>query len=115
MGETVKTEKIGKKVNAGTNAGGTGERQMPSVKWDDTKLVSNYANVCNVASTREEMTLLFGTNQTWNTGQKELTVDLTNRIVMNPFAAKRLSLLLNNVIKQYESNFGDLSLEQIKK
>ncbi len=115
MGEAVKAEKVEKKDSSGTKAGGTEERQIPNVKWDDTRLVSTYANVCNVSSTREEMTLLFGTNQTWNTGQSELTVDLTNRIVMNPFAAKRLSLLLNNVVKQYESNFGELSLEQLKK
>ena len=112
MGETVKAEK---KNDTGKNDEATVERQIPNVKWDDTRLVSTYANVCNVSSTREEMTLLFGTNQTWNTGQSELTVDLTNRIVMNPFAAKRLSLLLNNVVKQYESNFGELSLEQLKK
>ena len=115
MGEAAKAEKVEKNSNSGTKTVGGEERKLPNVKWDDSKLVSTYANVCNVSSTREEMTLLFGTNQTWNTGQKELTVDLTNRIVMNPFAAKRLSLLLNNVVKQYESNFGELSLEQLKK
>jgi len=91
------------------------QRTLPNVKWDDSKLVSSYANVCNVSSTREEVTLLFGTNQTWNTGQNELTVDLNNRIVMNPYAAKRLSLLLNNVVKQYESTFGELNIEAGKK
>jgi hypothetical protein len=30
---------------------------------------------------------------------------------MNPFAAKRLSLLLNNVVKEYESRFGKLKIE----
>ena len=115
MGEAVKAEKVEKKENTETNAGATEERIIPNIKWDDAKLVSNYANVCNVSSTREEMTLLFGTNQTWNTGQKELTVDLTNRIVMNPFAAKRLALLLESVVKQYESNFGELNFDQIKK
>jgi hypothetical protein len=104
-------EKGEKKKTAETKGGAT----EVNVRWNDANLVSSYANVCNVSSTREEMTLLFGTNQTWNTGQTELTVDLTNRIVMNPFAAKRLSLLLDNVVKQYEANFGELSLEQIKK
>ena len=35
------------------------------VRWDDSKMTSTYANVCNVSSTREEVTLLFGTNQSW--------------------------------------------------
>ncbi len=83
----------------------------PQVRWDDSKLRSTYANVCNVSSTREEMTLLFGTNQTWHTGQKELVVELTDRIVLNPFAAKRLSLLLSNTIREYESRFGELGID----
>ena len=68
------------------------------VKWDDSHLRSSYANVCNVASTREEVTLLFGTNQTWHTGQSTVTVELNDRIILNPSAAKRLSMLLNNVV-----------------
>jgi hypothetical protein len=83
-----------------------------TLRWDDSKMTSTYANVCNVSSTREEVTLLFGTNQSWHTGQKELTVQLTDRIILNPFAAKRLSLLLNNIIKEYENRFGELKLEQ---
>jgi hypothetical protein len=83
-----------------------------TLKWDDSKMTSTYANVCNVSSTREEVTMLFGTNQSWHTGQKELTVQLTDRIILNPFAAKRLSLLLNNIMKEYENRFGELKIEQ---
>lgn len=70
---------------------------------------SSYANVCNVASTREEVTLLFGTNQTWHTGQKEVKVVLTDRIIVSPYAAKRMLGLLQNVMDEYESRFGSLS------
>ena len=85
----------------------------PQVRWDDSKLKSTYANVCNVSSTREEMTLLFGTNQIWHTGQKELVVELTDRIVLNPYAAKRLSILLGNTIREYESRFGELGADVV--
>lgn len=85
-----------------------------TLRWDDSKMTSTYANVCNVSSTREEVTLLFGTNQSWYTGQPELTVQLSDRIILNPFAAKRLSMLLNNIIGEYESRFGALKLEQPK-
>ena len=92
-------------------AAGDQERPVPTVKWDDSRMTSTYANVCNVSSTREEVTLLFGTNQTWHTGQQELTVVLSDRIILNPFAAKRLALLLNNVMREYESRFGQLQIE----
>ena len=76
------------------------------IKWDDSDMRSVYANVCNVAGTREEIVLLFGMNQAWHAGQKEVKVQLTDRIVVSPFAAKRLSILLNNVIRDYESRYG---------
>lgn len=81
------------------------------INWDAAQMKTSYANVCNVSSTREEVTLLFGTNQTWQTGQRELTVNLTERIVLNAYAAKRLSLLLSNIVKEYESRFGELNLD----
>ena len=82
--------------------------QGPRIRWDDTGLKSSYANVCNVASTREEVVLLFGINQAWHSGQREIPVQLSDRIVMSPFAAKRLSVLLDNVLREYESRFGAL-------
>ena len=82
-----------------------------NIHWDDTNLRSSYANVCNVASTREEVVLLFGVNQTWNSGQREVTVQLTDRVILNPFAAKRLHLLLTNVLREYETRFGTLNID----
>jgi hypothetical protein len=81
------------------------------IKWDDSAMRSVYANVCNVAGTREEIVLLFGMNQAWHAGQKEVTVQLSDRIVLSPFAAKRLAVLLNNVMRDYESRFGVLEVE----
>jgi hypothetical protein len=87
------------------------EPQKTVIRWDDSKMSSSYANVCNVSSTREEVTVLFGTNQAWHTGQKELTVQLSDRVVLNPYAAKRLSLLLSNVMGEYEKRFGKLEID----
>jgi hypothetical protein len=81
------------------------------IKWDDSNMRSSYANVCNVTSTREEVVMLFGMNQAWNRGQKEVTIQLTDRIVVSPYAAKRLAMLLDGVIKEYESRFGTLNIE----
>ncbi len=84
----------------------------PKVKWDDTSMRTAYANVCNVASTREEVTLLFGTNQGWHNGQDEVSVRLSDRIILSPFAAKRLALLMGNIVGQYEKRFGTLAIGQ---
>lgn len=87
----------------------------PTIRWDDSKMRSGYANVCNVSSTREEVTLLFGTNQAWRSGQKEVGIELTDRIIVSPYAAKRLSVLLNGVVSEYEKRFGKLDDTEINK
>jgi uncharacterized protein DUF3467 len=81
------------------------------IKWDDANMKSSYANVCNVTSTREEVVMLFGVNQAWNRGQKEVTIQLTDRIIVSPYAAKRLMMLLDGVVKEYEKRFGALNVE----
>lgn len=81
----------------------------PKVVWDDSKMRSSYANVCNVLGTREEIMLLFGTNQAWHGGQKQVTIALSERIVLNPFAAKRLQQLLAQGLKEYETRYGEIA------
>ncbi len=82
--------------------------QSPTIIWDDSKMNTSYANVCNVLGTQEEITMLFGANQAWHTGQKEVRVLLSDRIVLNPYAAKRLLRMLDQGLKEYESRFGEL-------
>ncbi len=82
-----------------------------SVKWDDSSIRSSYANVCNVISTREEVSMMFGMNQHVDNENKEVVIELSEKIVLNPYAAKRVALLLNNVIDQYETKYGAIELE----
>lgn len=95
---------------AGTGGEGAAEGTKTKVRWDDTNMRSVYANVCNVAGTREEIVLLFGMNQAWHSGQKEVTIELADRVLMSPYVAKRLSLLLNNVLRDYEAKYGPLEI-----
>ncbi len=84
----------------------------PKVKWDTANMKSSYANVCNVASTREEVVVMFGLSQAWSGNEAEVAVQLNDRVILSPYAAKRLALLLNNVVQQYESRFGSLETVQ---
>ena len=98
-------------VRKDTPTGGAGTpeaTQQATIKWDASNLKSSYANVCNVSSTREEVVLVFGVNQAWERDRNEVKVELTDRIILSPFAAKRLADLLANVVQQYESRFGPL-------
>ena len=86
--------------------------RTPKVDWDDSRMRTTYANVVNAATTREEVSIFFGTNQTWNIDEsREVKVQLSDRMILSPFAAKRLWVLLGAVLKQHEQRFGNLNLE----
>ena len=82
------------------------------VLWDDSKMYTSFANVVNIQSTREQVDLFFGTNQTWSvSGQADqLKVELNQRIIMGPHAAKRLMMALTGVVGEYEARYGDLKV-----
>ena len=82
----------------------------PVVKFDDSGITNAYANVCNVSSSREEVVLVFGMNNAWERDASEVRVKLNSRVILSPFAAKRLAALLNGVIQQYETRFGVMDL-----
>lgn len=42
---------------------------------------------------------------------KEYVVQLSHRIVLNPYAAKRLGIRLNKLMQEYERRFGTLKLD----
>lgn len=83
--------------------------QSPSIKWGSANLHSSYANFCNANSTREEVVLNFGVNNNWDRSQGALEVELNHRIVLSPFAAKRLAALMQQLMKEYETRYGALS------
>ena len=71
-----------------------GNEQKPhstQIRMDDSKMETTYANICNVSFSREELTLLFGMSKNWHASQKEVVVEMTDRMVLNPYVAKRLA------------------------
>lgn len=85
--------------------------RQQSIRFRSENLKSSYCNMCNATSTREEVVLNFGLNQSWDqptTKPGEVEVDLQHRIVISPFAAKRLSRALAKLVEDYESRYGAL-------
>lgn len=78
------------------------------VKWDTSQLKSCYCNVANATSTREEVIINFGVNQNRERPKAVHEVQLLHRIILSPYAAKRLQELLNKLIREYESRHGEL-------
>jgi len=78
--------------------------------WDDADIMSSYANVATATATQEEFFLLFGQHQSWK-GVPEggkVEIQLNNRMVMNPAAAKRFAAILVRSLEAYEERFGKI-------
>ncbi len=81
------------------------------IRFNTENLKSSYVNFCNVTSTREEVILNFGLNKDWDRSQREIQVDLEHRLILSPFAAKRLHIMLTNLLDNYEKRFGKINVE----
>lgn len=89
------------------------EGQKIKVKFNTSKLSSSYANFCNVTSTQEEVVLNFGINNDWDRSALggQIEIELTNRIILSPFAAKRLSQMLSGLIENYEKKYAPIGIQ----
>ena len=77
------------------------------LRWDHSKTVTGFANVVNIQSTREQVDLLFGISESAHTvTDGVLSIAVSNRMILSPFAAKRLSAALDSVLREYESRYG---------
>ena len=87
------------------------KNKAPTVNWDDAAMQTSYANVVNAFSTREEFTLLVGTNQTWSIGAgNNVNIKLSDRLILNPLVAKRLWTLMGELLKEYQARYGALEV-----
>jgi Protein of unknown function (DUF3467) len=90
-------------------AAGADPKAQQKVRFDSSNIKSTYCNVCNATSTREEVVINFGVNKNWDMGGPDLEVQLEHRIILSPFAAKRLQDLLVRLIAEHEQRHGKLS------
>ncbi len=97
------------KAQGGTAA--TESDKHSQVVWDDSKMASHFADVVNIHTSQEQVNLFFGTNQTWNLAPgARVKVELHNRIILTPHAAKRMWAALGRALKEYEDRFGELKI-----
>lgn len=83
---------------------------QPEVVWNDSNMKSLYVNATNVVGGREEIMMLLGLNQAWNMEQSKVNVEIAERVVMTPYTAKRLAIMLGATLKAYEAKFGTIDI-----
>ena len=84
------------------------------VPVDESHIVATYANFCRVTGTPEELIVDFGLNKQV-AGTSLDTIQLTQRIIVNFFTAKRLAAALVMAVQRHEQAFGTLETDVQKR
>jgi hypothetical protein len=96
------------RVNAGEETQGQDQRGVLRLRSE--KAVTSYTNFTMVTSTPEEVVINFGLNVMPPSPQREVNVEITDRIVMTYPSAKRLAITLGQIIQRYEQTRGVIDL-----
>lgn len=90
------------------------QQQSQEIVVNDSHVNAGYANFCRVSSTPEELILDLGLNPTpYATGK--VNVNVTQRIILNHYTAKRLWNALSMALQRHEQAFGVLETDVRKR
>ena len=92
----------------------TGQRQI-RLRVDERNMRTSYANAFRTNGTAEEVMLDFGLNQmspvAQGQDQPEITFQVSDRVILNYYSAKRLAITLGQLIRRHEEQFGELEMD----
>lgn len=101
-----------------TPQGGEGQQQGIQVLLDERETKTVYANAYRFHQTAEEVILDLGFNMpNPNPGplpagtQAQLLFKVTDRVIMTYPNAKRLLMSMTQLVKRYEQQFGEISMQ----
>ena len=91
----------------------TNQPQQVQVQLREDKVVPVYSNVNRVSMgpQAEEMMVDFGVMHQDPAKPEALVMDMTTRVYMSAFAAKKLALTLSQAVQRYEQQFGPIELD----
>lgn len=90
---------------------GPGGQQLQLV-LDEREMRTGFANAYRIHHTAEEVVLDFGfnmANPNPQGGQQQLLFKVNERVIMSYPSVKRLTLSLQQLIKRYEQQFGEIA------
>ena len=85
-------------------------RSAPKLNVDASNINAGYSNFCRVTGTPEEVVLDFGMNDQ-PFGESDRPIQITHRVVLNYFTAKRMLAALQMTIGRHEQAFGVLETD----
>lgn len=94
----------------------TGNKKI-RLRVNQSDMETTYANSFRPVASTEELMLDFGINQTFPIAdgkkdgpQAEIVFNVSSRVIINYYTAKRLAIALGQVVNNYEKDFGEIKL-----
>jgi hypothetical protein len=84
------------------------------IEVSDAKCVASYANFCRVTGTPEELIVDFGLNKQVGPDVAD-PIEISQRLIVNFFTAKRLMAALHMAVQRHEAAFGVLETDVQKR
>ena len=95
--------------------GSAADQQQIQLQIDDSDTPVNYCATARVWGSAEEINLDFAGPVRTTREPKVARLKIDHRVVLNPWAAKRLALALGQAVARYEQAYGVLELDERKR
>jgi hypothetical protein len=109
MPENLENESAAEQSQAPAQAQPQQAQQM-QVEVDDGHISASYANFCRVTGSPEELIIDFGLNPQ-PVGVPKNPINVSQRVIVNYFTAKRLLHALSLSVQRHEAVFGVLETD----
>jgi hypothetical protein len=96
-------------------AAGTQAQQQMQLQIDDSQTPITYSTTVRVWGSAEEINLDFAGALRPTNQAKVARLKIDQRLVLNPWAAKRLAIALGQAVSRYEQTYGPLELDERKR
>ncbi|TVQ64257.1 MAG: DUF3467 domain-containing protein [Phycisphaerales bacterium] len=90
------------------------QQRQVQIRIDESRMTTSYANTIRTSTTQDEVVLDFGLNMPTQSqdGKQAMQFSVGSRVVMNWVGAKRLMMSLQQIVKQYEDQVGEIQLQR---
>lgn len=104
----------GESIETISAAGDQAQQQM-QLQIDDSTTPITYSTTVRVWGSAEEINLDFAGPLRPTNQPKVARLKIDQRLVLNPWAAKRLAIALGQAVSRYEQTYGPLELDERKR
>ncbi len=88
-----------------------GEGRQTQLQLDESQVQTFYASTSRLWGSAEEIVVDFSQGVRPTNQQNVARLKIDSRVIMSPWAAKRLAIALGQTIQRYEQNYGPLEID----